>query len=287
MAHREASHMGRSCGVVEALENHTWIYPRELVFLPLPSPLPKPTVSTFPNKLKPFDSVLYWKCSKAINCCRFLQSCTFHWRFFTQALLPAVVSPRAFTNFLLSNGKRGWWSQSSFSLPQLQRLGRDSDTLQPSVGKSSRCTIAVAKALTVHGPTAPAAFTCPAALHLFSSFPRHVFMARVKQVNVTDKGGPEEATNVSKGSAPTLLDLYGTYSVPFTRRGLKPLSEIWAQPASKEIKGSRWISPREGAGCLQITYVAFTTQIRRCLGRKGCWCFTVYGAALYKSPNQL
>lgn len=35
-------------------------------------------------------SFLCWKRSKAINCCRFLQSFTFHGRFSTQALLPAV-----------------------------------------------------------------------------------------------------------------------------------------------------------------------------------------------------
>lgn len=36
-------------------------------------------------------SFLCWKCSQAINFCRFLQSFTFHGRFSTRALLPAVV----------------------------------------------------------------------------------------------------------------------------------------------------------------------------------------------------
>lgn len=127
----------------------------------------------------------------------------------------------------------------------------------------------------------------PCCVASFRFLPQACFYGTGEAGEHTDKGGPEEATNISKGSAPTLLDPYSTYSVPFTRRGLKPLYEIWGQPASKKIKGSRWISPREGAGFLQITYIAFTTQIRRRLGQKGCWCFTVYGAALYKSPNQL
>lgn len=58
----------------------------------------------------------------------------------------------------------------------------DSDSIQPSVGKSSRCTTAVAKALTVRGPAAPATFTCPAAFCLFSSFPGQDFMAQVNRV---------------------------------------------------------------------------------------------------------
>lgn len=74
--HREASRVGRSCRVRWL---RTWKITLELTPGTLPLPLPKPTILNFPNKLKPFDSVLLcWKCSKAINCCRFLQSCTFH-----------------------------------------------------------------------------------------------------------------------------------------------------------------------------------------------------------------
>lgn len=72
-------------------------------------------------------------------------------------------------------GIKNWgfqlWSQSSFSPPRLQRLGGDSDAIQPRIGKSSRCTAVMAKALTVHRPAAPAASTCPAPLHLVSLRP--------------------------------------------------------------------------------------------------------------------
>lgn len=78
-------------------------------------------------------------------------------------------------------------------MPRLQRLGGDSDAIQPSIGKSSRRTTAVAKALTVHGPAAPATFTCPAALHLFSCIPGAGFKGTGETGERTDKGGPEEA----------------------------------------------------------------------------------------------
>jgi len=42
----------------------------------------------------------------------------------------------------------------------------------------------VAKALTIHGPAAPAMFICSVELHLFNSFLGQVFMAQMKQVNI-------------------------------------------------------------------------------------------------------
>lgn len=173
-------------------------------------------------QLKPFVSDgLCWKCSKAINCCRFLWSCASQWSFFTQ---PIITSSKCFhlplqvtawlwvpghlpiSFFLMEKNSGGgsiknWgfqlWSQSSFSLPQLWQLGGDSDAIQPRIGKSSRCTVVMAKALTVHGPAAPAASICQVPLHPYSCRPGVGFMV---QISVTT-GCPWGWTRLKHGHA--------------------------------------------------------------------------------------
>lgn len=57
----------------------------------------------------------------------------------------------------------------------------------------------MAKALTIHSPTAPATFICPAALHLCSCTPGAGFKGTGEAGERTDKGGPEEATSFAEG----------------------------------------------------------------------------------------
>lgn len=93
-----AQHMGKL---------HTWTRPEgcrrlenHIEILPQGTGLSTPVLATaettcfsFPKQAENIrfnGSFLCWKCSKAINCCRFLQSFPFHGRFSTQVLLPVV-----------------------------------------------------------------------------------------------------------------------------------------------------------------------------------------------------